>query len=63
MLEIRMELDLVDRWRYFARLQDPFEMLWQVIADADRFREALFLELFHLLPFCLMVFLLVAEEW
>jgi len=58
-----MEFDLIDRWWHLCCLHDPFEVLWQVVADADGFGETLRLQIFHLLPLLLVFLLLVAEEW
>lgn len=63
MLKIRMELDLVDRWRDLTSLEDPVEFLRQVIADTNRLHQPLSLEFFHLLPLLLVVLLLITEEW
>ena len=62
MLQVGMELYLVDCRRNVARLEDPLELLWEIVADTDGLCEALALKLFHLLPLLLMVFFLVAEE-
>ena len=61
-LQVGMEFDLVDGWRYSRCLQDPVEMFWQVVADADSLCESLTLEHFQLLPRLRVVFLLLAKE-
>ena len=62
MLQVWMELDLVDSWRNTARLENPVKLFWEIVADTDRFRESLSFQLFHLLPFFLVVLFLLAEE-
>jgi hypothetical protein len=62
-LQIRMEFNLIDRWRGLRGLEDPVEMLGQVVADANGLRQTLGLQLLHLLPFGLVFFLALAEEW
>ena len=57
-----MKLYLIDRRRDGARLQNPVEFLWEIVADSNGLRETLALELLHLFPLLLMVFFLVAEE-
>ena len=63
MLQVRMEFNLVDRGRHFTGLEDPVQLLWLVVADADGFGQALALHFFHLPPFFLVFFFLLAEEW
>lgn len=62
MLKIGVELDLVNRRRRLARLQDEVEVLRQVVADSDGFGKALRFQLFHLPPFLLVLFFALAEE-
>ena len=61
-LQVGMELDLVDGRRNRRSLQNPVELLWEIVAHTNGFCEALVLEFFHLLPLALVVFFLVAEE-
>jgi len=49
-LQIRMELDLVANGHHFCGFEDRREVLGEVVGDADGFREASCLELFHLQP-------------
>lgn len=62
MLEVRVELDLIDRRRVLAVLEDDVEVLREVVADADGFCKAFVFELLHLLPFGLVFFLAIGEE-
>ncbi len=57
-----MEFDLVDGGRDFAGFEDEIQVLGEVVADADGFREALFFQVFHLLPLVLVVCFAVGEE-
>jgi hypothetical protein len=62
MLQVRVEFDLVDRRGRLGRLEDPVEVLGQVVGDSDGAGQARGFDLFHLGPFGLVVFFLVAEE-
>jgi hypothetical protein len=62
MLQVRVELDLVDRRRRLGRLEDPVEVLGQVVGDSDGADQACGFDLFHLGPFGLVIFFLSAEE-
>lgn len=61
-LQVRMELDLVDRRRDRSSLENPVQVLGQVVRDPNRLRQALSLELLHLLPLRLMLIFLLSEE-
>lgn len=61
-LQIRVEFDLVDTRRYRAALENELQVLLAVVAYADGLGQSLRFELFHLLPFRLVVFFLVTEE-
>lgn len=61
-LQIRVKLDLVDTRRYRTALENELQMLLAIVAYADGFGQSLRLEVFHLLPFRLMIFFLVTEE-
>lgn len=62
-LKVWVKLDLVESWRHRGCLQNPIEVLVEVVANANRLCKALSLQLLHLLPFLLVVLLLLAEEW
>lgn len=61
-LEVRVEFDLVDGWPGLGGLENPFEVLLEVVADADGPRQALGLHFFHLRPFLLVLGFVVGEE-
>ena len=62
MLQVRVELDLIDRRRRLGRLEDPVEVLGQIVGDSDGAGQACGFDLFHLGPFGLVVFFLFAEK-
>ena len=62
-LQVRVEFNLIDRGRNCAGFQNVIQLFGQVVTNADRFGESLALQLFHLLPFRLMVGFVFAEEW
>lgn len=61
-LQVGVELDLVDGGRDAGGLEEPGELLGQVVRDADRAREAGLFEGLHLRPFGLVRFFAVGEE-
>lgn len=61
-LEVRVEFDLVDGGGRRSCFEEPVEVLGEVVRDADGASEAGGFDLFHLLPFGLVLFFLLAEE-
>ena len=61
-LKVGVELNLVDRWRHGTGLQNPINMLREIIAQANGLSKTLGLQFLHLLPLLLMLFFLLAEE-
>ena len=49
-LQVRVQLDLVDRGRHLCRLHEGVDVRGQEVADADRGRQAVRLEFLHGCP-------------
>ena len=62
MLQIRVEFDLVYRRWGLASLEDPLEVLLEIVAHANRLDETLSFQLLHLSPSLLVLLLTFAEE-